>query len=300
MSQLLASLQLTAVAEQWPTAGQFGLDRAVDLEAWLDSLAGAQPYRSDSENREAEGLFLRASEWIGRHLSEMQQEVLTAGIPQRLVNLISKWQEDKSTVITMNYDTLVERCVIEHCGQLGFPDYPARAVNAVRAVPLPTTAADGVAGTTGDWALPEAFCLAKLHGSIDWQHPGRTGRGMPIYAVGIDISEGSLYEMPQMSPYIIPPCFTKGPMFEHEIIRENWHVARRGLERAEELVVMGYSLPPADTTVVQMLRDYAPSNITLLDLEPDLQNRYEHLLATAVDMPMYEDPIWAWTAEAAK
>lgn len=296
MKPLLGSLKRAAQAERWPTADRLGLEGADDLEAWLDSLAVAQPYRSDAENHEAEGLFLRASEWIARHLADVQHEALMTGFPSLFADLVAFWQAAKCTVITMNYDTLVERCVLECSDRVRIMDLPNRRVNAVRAVPLPTTAADGVAGTTGDWVLPEAFSLAKLHGSIDWQHPGGTGRGMPIYAVGIDVSEQTSHEMAQMSPYIIPPCFTKGPLFDHEIIRENWHVARRGLERAEELVVMGYSLPPADTAVVQMLRENAPDKITLLDTDKKLKKRYEDLLDATIETVDSDIPIWDWTS----
>lgn len=200
----------------------------------------------------------------------------------------------------MNYDTLVEQRVLKNHDHLNNSFFPDRILNAVRTVPLATTGADLVAGSTSEattFEMPwKVLRLAKLHGSIDWQYPGNTDRGLPVYAVGIDGLSHRAHEMPQMTPYIIPPCFTKGPMFDHEVIRGNWHSARDGLERAEELVVMGYSLPPADTTVVQMLGDYAPDKITLLDTNKTLKQQYEELLGATVETIDSDNPIWDWTS----
>lgn len=296
MAPLLRSLQDAAEAEQWPTAESFGLSEADDLETWLDSLSVPQPYRSDAENREAEGLFLRASAWIGRHLSAVQEDALGTGAPRLLENLLYLWQHTKCTVISMNYDTLVERCVIQLRGYFGLPRAADQAVNAVRAVPLPAAGTDKNREENERGTLPGAFRLAKLHGSLDWWHAGGSGRGTPILAPGYDTDKEAPHKMMgQMVPYIIPPCFTKGPMFDHEIIRENWHVARRGLESAEELVVMGYSLPSADTSVVGLLRSCAPDKITLLDTDPQLKRHYEAVLAATVDAPSSPDPISDWT-----
>ena len=297
MQHLLVSLQEAAAVEQWPTASQFGLNRAVDLEAWLDSLVVAQPYRSDSENLEAAGLFRRASGWIGRHLTHVQEKVCESALPPKLVHLVAHWQDTKCTVISMNYDTRIERCVVQDRALLGLTDFADRAVNAVRAVPLPIAGGGDVGGPIRRETLLDAFCFAKLHGSVDWQYPGGTGRGLAMFATGYDVSEETPHEMlRQMQRYIIPPSFAKGPMFDHEIIRENWHVARRGLKRSRELTVMGYSLPPADTAVVQMLREYAPNKIVLLDKNRELKDHYETLLEATVEIPEYEDPIWEWAA----
>ena len=293
MAALLQSLQQTAGGERWELVGRFGLSRSDNLEAWLDSLAAPMPYRSEAENTEAAALFLRVAEWLARHLAATEAQAFQIGYPGRLVDLLRHWQANRSTVITLNYDTIIERCVEARSDGIGVAG-GALAANGIRAVPLSPTSAYRGAARLGGGSRPDGFRLAKLHGSIDWQYPGGGGRGLPIFAVDTDQDDEAQRGLAQMVPYIIPPCFTKMPLFDHEIIRQNWYVARQGLQRAEELVVMGYSLPTADTAVVQMLRAHAPDRIVLLDTNTKLKEHYEMLLGAAVEMPSSGNPIWEW------
>ncbi|WP_420443804.1 hypothetical protein [Candidatus Poriferisodalis sp.] len=296
MSALLFALKQTVEDEGWPLTQRFGLPHADDLESWLDSLATPQPYRSDAENTEAAAVFHRIADWLGRYITEVERESFQGAHPVVIFDLLRLWQSNLSTVITLNYDTIIERCVEARPDYIGLREAGVLAANAIRAVPLSPTSAYSGAMRLGDATLPAAFRLAKLHGSVDWQYPGESGRGQPIYAIDTDHEDEAQGRLRHLVPYIIPPCFSKVPLFNHEIIRQNWHAARQGLERAQRLVVMGYSLPPADTAVVQMLRTYAPKNITLLDTDPTLKQRYETLLGAAVEMPDTGDPIWDWTA----
>lgn len=296
MSGVLDRLKRVVRRERWPTAKHFGLYETKNVEAWLDSLVVAAPYRSETENAEALALFLRAAQWLANDLAAAEQQAFQTRFPQPLVDLLTHWQADCCTVITMNYDTIVEHCAVRHRQEIGIEAAENTVANAIRAVPLtPTSTYRGGAQAMSDSPIP-AFRLPKLHGSIDWQFPGGTGRGLPIYAVDTLPVFDSKDALPQFVPYIIPPVFTKMAMFDHEIIQQNWQVAQQGLMRAEELVVMGYSLPPADTTVVHMLASHAPPQVTLLDPDPSLRQRYEDLSGAEVDWWHHNDPISAWTS----
>ena len=296
MPALLAALRFTADDEDWPLARRLGLPEAADLELWLDSLASPQPYRSDTENAEAAALFGRVADWVGRYIAEVERESFQVGLPARIYDLLRLWQSNLSTVITLNYDTIIERCVEARPDDIGLAGAGVLVANAIRAVPLSPTSAYGGTMRIGDGTRPPAFRLAKLHGSVDWQFPGESGRGQPIYAIDTDHDDETEGRLAHLVPYIIPPCFAKVPLFDHEIVRQNWHAARQGLERAERLVVMGYSLPPADTAVVQMLRTFAPQNITLLDIDSSLKGKYEGLLGATVEVLDTSDPVWDWIA----
>ena len=234
MPDLLSALRFTADDEDWPLAQRFGLAEAVDLESWLDSLATPQPYRSDTENTEAAAMFQRVADWIGRYITEIERESFQAGLPALVFDLLKLWQSNLSTVITLNYDTIIERCVEARPDYIGLEAAGVLAANAIRAARLSPTSAYGGTMRLGDGTLPAAFRLAKLHGSIDWQFPGESGRGrgQPIYAIDTDHDDATKGRLAHLVPYIIPPCFTKVPLFNHEIIRQNWHAARHALERA--------------------------------------------------------------------
>lgn len=298
MSTVLETLKNLAAREQWELAPVFDLSSADELESWLDSLATPMPFRSESENAEATALYLRIAEWLGRYFKALEAQAFQVGHPEHLVDLLRHWQTSRSTVVTLNYDTIIERCVETRRDDIGVSG-GLLAANTIRSVPLsPTSAYMGIGRLGGDVA-PDGFRLAKLHGSIDWQYSGGSGRGQPIYAIDTDHDDEGQRGLAQMVPYIIPPCFTKTSMFDHEVIRQNWQIARRGIRRAEELVVMGYSLPSADTAVVHMLRAHAPDKIVLLDTNPKLKDHYEMLLEAEVEMPHKDNPIWRWVSEIA-
>ena len=81
MRTLMDSLKRTSDEERWPAAISTDLPGAHDLESWLDSLAVAQPYRTDVENAEAAGLFRRVTAWLGDYLSDIQWKSFGERLP---------------------------------------------------------------------------------------------------------------------------------------------------------------------------------------------------------------------------
>lgn len=294
MRTLLDELKRTSDEEQWTAAISTGLPSAHDLESWLDSLAIPQPYRTDVENAEAAGLFRRVTAWLGDYLSDIQSRSFENGYPPWLITLLAHWQITQCTVITMNYDTIIERCVDTHHEEIGLSNAGALPASNIRATPMtPASAFRGVGRLDGG-APAQSFRLAKLHGSLDWMYPGGSGRGLPIYTLDTDRDTESQNTLPHLVPYIVPPSFAKVQLFEHEILRQNWHVARQGLQDSSELVVMGYSLPPADTAVVQMLRVFGPRKVTVLDTNPGIAPRYQETLPGEIESITTSDPIGDW------
>ena len=47
-------------------------------------------------------------------------------------------------------------------------------------------------------------------------------------------------------PYIIPPITEKASVFRHEALRAIWRRAANGINSAEDIYLIGYSLPPTD------------------------------------------------------
>ena len=172
MRTLMDSLKRTSDEERWPAAISTDLPGAHDLESWLDSLAVAQPYRTDVENAEAAGLFRRVTAWLGDYLSDIQWKSFENGYPPWLIRLLTHWQNTQCTVITMNYDTIIERCVDAHHDDIGLSDAGALPASNIRATPMtPASAFRGVGRLDGG-APVQSFRLAKLHGSLDWMYPG--------------------------------------------------------------------------------------------------------------------------------
>jgi hypothetical protein len=127
--------------------------------------------------------------------------------------------------------------------------------------------------------------LLKLHGSLSWRYPGPgSTAGDPIYDLGVSGSgwdvEGigpapfgngrpNAYKLSvDRKPMIVPPAAVKSPYYKNRTLQELWRLAAEALSQAEELVMMGFSLPQTDLLVSSMLTTTLPkrSNITPVDL----------------------------------
>jgi hypothetical protein len=54
-------------------------------------------------------------------------------------------------------------------------------------------------------------------------------------------------------PMIVPPAAVKSPYYGNHLIRAMWRQAAEALRKADELVIMGFSLPPSDQIVSSLL-----------------------------------------------
>lgn len=133
------------------------------FEDWLSRLAENQPDLWEEENHHNRGYFSRISRTIGEILDASEKQAisddawLTTWL-DRFVAVLHAWQ---STVITFNYDNLIERAVNSH-NLLDFSNENQRVVSSdlIGQVPVPPDAVVGGPLST--------FRLLKLHGSVDW------------------------------------------------------------------------------------------------------------------------------------
>jgi hypothetical protein len=243
-----------------------------DFEKALTFLSQGKPWLSEAENLRHKALFLDLGNAIRAVFTECAADPGLIGsnvVPMWLQYLIYYWHTKRSTVITLNYDTLIERVA----GDQGWK----------RTVGIPTTelyplsltpAAQRRSGTWGADPL-DTFKLYKLHGSINWFYSGRSAfYGEPIYYIpcigGLDSLFGAhpTPEDPEAEqrasvrdkvPLIVPPTLDKSVFFEHESLRDLWFQAGRAISNASRIYCIGYSLPPSDLTMAQFLKTCAPS-----------------------------------------
>jgi hypothetical protein len=122
-----------AVSHEMPTLRELSkavtLPRAVgsapseaqetDFESALTFLAQDQPWLTPGENLKNRASFLEASRRIANLLSERQARALNASPPPWLLKLVRWWMDTACTVITTNYDVLIERAYKELRGEEG-------------------------------------------------------------------------------------------------------------------------------------------------------------------------------------
>ena len=206
--------------------------------------------------------------------------------PEWLNSLIEHWHSQRCTVITLNYDTLVERASRD------LPKENGTKISAYFMYPpyfSPLSSRRGGAFGFAPSKL-ETFKYLKLHGSTNWHYSGRENfYGETIY-YSYDSSWGqerqeselkSLANAGDKEALIIPPVTEKTTYFNNETVRRLWQEASDALLSATRVFVIGYSLPVSDLGMQFFLKHSLPIRGTtwyIVDTSKRVLPRYRRLL----------------------
>ncbi len=283
------------------------LDAIDNVEHWLTLLADPAPWLSYAEQQRNSALFSEVSQAIFDVLTAMQVTASLEAPPTWLLPLVKYWHRMQSTVITFNYDFLVELAYLQAVS----PDPGSTNVPSdLYSIPV-TPAALRVAPVYGH-KKRETFRLLKLHGSLDWWYSGPQAEASdPIYGMawtgnfahGItwhwgDIGGRLLVE--DKFPMLIPPAATKTPFYRNRLIARQWAQAGEALNQADELVMMGYSAPLTDLTVSTLIAtQFKGSTIIPVNRDRSVVDRLEELrskvnLPTVLDVFIDDAAIENW------
>lgn len=138
--------------------------------------------------------------------------------------------------------------------------------------------------------------VLKLHGSLNWFYKARSSEDAKnsirapkgqIHCLanrrvlsGLRTQSGR--KLVHLLPLVVPPIYEKGPLYRRQI-GGIWTKAREALERAQELVVFGYSFPDADYGARSLLRGAFHQNteiesVTVVDVSSSVASRVADLL----------------------
>ena len=223
-------------------------------------------------------------EYIIFALLQHQLQGLTHNYYRDLLSTVRTQNGSAPNVISLNYDIIADNTMChlaESEGIIGFPDYTVDI-------------------STDVYRNADKFGrLLKLHGSLNWLYcPGcqrldigidESGRGMvkvldqlyiedplePRYGChGSPCSECSA----NVRPVLITPTHLKD--YRNPQIARVWHQADRMLRQADSAYIIGYSLPEDDVDVTYLLKrgleNVEPSNITVVEFDPDRRGLREH------------------------
>lgn len=205
--------------------------------------------------------------------------------------------EAKSTVITFNYDLLLENLLTKY----GWQPYHGYGVN----VPPVYEAMPTARHTYLRQSLNEAsdmrwheVTLLKLHGSINWgipliaadkneeifQLPAKGGVSMADFALKTDF--GAPFTM-YFKPVIVPPVLDKSSWLQNRPFRVIWNMAMESIAEAEQITFIGYSLPVTDFMAEFMFRQgvnliTAERKITVIapNASTELRKRYDDVFGS--------------------
>lgn len=153
------------------------------FETWLSRLAEPQPHLSAAANAENWATFLRVAAAMASVVSAREFQAASSFPPGWFSELLTMLHYRQATIISLNYDRLVEVGVQSHrfwaeplrtvtvSDVLG--DLPPRVRPIMATPPSPLIPAlSSAAGPSELPALVPTFHLLKLHGSLGWYTAG--------------------------------------------------------------------------------------------------------------------------------
>ena len=256
-----------------------------NIELWMTYLSQPQPWLKNHDNDYNRSIAGRIRQQIKEIIDDCTSRAARFDAPDWLNSLIKCWHERHATIITLNYDTLIERAsrelrITERVQRiLAMQMYPPYFSNVV--------SRSGV-GLFGEDNL-NTFSYLKLHGSVNWHYSGRdVFYGETIFfsdvpPLGADYSEkekslGMLSK--DKETLIIPPVNEKTTYFNNETVKRLWQDAGSALANARRVFVIGYSLPVSDLGMWLFMKNNQPNPSTpiyIVDTNPEVITRYEKL-----------------------
>lgn len=222
------------------------------------------------------------------------------------------------SIITFNYDLLIERCLAELSKVKGgalfhFPGC-YRLSHIERSHLLlaekPPEPFDGPS------LLHEGVPIYKLHGSLNWYSAHKSQSPTPrqlfkdtrqIYVVRspvISTKKGLSYKRTRrrlyMHPVIVPPVSGKRIMMHREIAAI-WGQAAKALQSAERIVIVGYSCPPLDLESRILLSENLrknPNKKNVYVVDPNSKEAAKFSTICGVDHMTIYDSLNDWIRDA--
>lgn len=253
-----------AVQETLGLAWPSGHDR-MSFEEKLTLLSTSLPFLEGYRNTQRRAQAEQITAALADELDARETVAASGAAPTWLLQLIGLWNAERATVLTFNYDTLVEQAVTTlrpsvlrssssdestastvHGSQVVYPAPPAVGIRTFRDQ-------DGPSG--------ESFQLLKLHGSLNWFWS--LGDGSTIvrqpYIQGFDeaadTAGSELAGVRTLDRFLVPPVLSKDSYYNVNLVHMLWRSAYEAVRSASRLTVIGYSMPAGDRIAAELLRE---------------------------------------------
>ncbi|WP_375406011.1 hypothetical protein [uncultured Amnibacterium sp.] len=249
-----------------------------DLEAYLSYIGADQPWLSDENNLRNRALFSETVIAVRDVIVHAEAQTSRDGVPEWLARLAWQWSRDRTSILTFNYDTLLEE-PLRMASRAG-------TLADLYMVPIVERQAPGwgsMFSTSGPQKSPAE--LFKMHGSVNWLHGGEAAPVTDPLILRYPDNDGEA--LPRSSriygglrPFIVPPTSVKNRYYDRVGLRAQWQTAADRLQAADRLTVIGYSLPATDvgsTSFLQTNLD-AEAIVEVVDPCADVASRFREVV----------------------
>lgn len=194
--------------------------------------------RSNGKNLKAAGVYSDLVDCIiNELLTAMRKKLASGRLPQQYTMFADRCLTTDSTIITFNWDHIVEWLIYRKFGCLNYCLDNTRRVDK----------------SIGDFS--SGVKLLKLHGSVNWLYCDNSKHPIRIYNTWK--AQENKQEVcgkcnRQLSKMIVPPVWHKRPFAQR--IGELWEIAADELCVADRIVIIGYSLPDGDLSAKNLFK----------------------------------------------
>jgi len=304
-----------AINEEMPLTDELGatirarLKDEIDLteldsqsfEEWLTLRVTAMPFLERYENAKRLSEAERVIAEVASVIKEKTERASANPLPLWLAQLIALWQAEHALVITFNYDTLLERAINDV--RPTTPGNSAPNVSFADAIVHPAPQAPSAAIYADLSSSRETpFQVLKPHGSINWHWSSGdpTGSTLTRTRERSTFSGNALYNGDRdsggaslLDHFLTPPVTSKASYYSLALAQILWRSASAAIHNATSVSLIGYSMPPADLTTVELLRRLgAESTLNLVDAFPGSRDVPTSLAARVSGLGSKELAIW--------
>lgn len=220
-----------------------------NIEELLTFLNTDFPWKDQIQKKQDEALYEALTREVAKTIRNIGKNPDYPSLIQNetknidATKLIQYINENKYPVITLNYDTLFEELTLSNYksknGKINYSD-----LYQIPIIDLENRLGQGY---LSDWNDDVIKCshLLKLHGSVNWYFSKMSNS---LYYEH-NLPQNLQYLKDDLAPYIIPPVLDKNSLYNHQLIKLQWQKAHDYIKDAEEIYIIGFSLPQTDISV---------------------------------------------------
>ena len=231
-----------------------------NFEEILTLLYQEFPWKEIEEKHIFKVLYFYISKILHKIINDNQIRGGNYSNNENLISFIKYITEHKSTVITFNYDTILETVTNQIFKGKFLTINDIYPINLEELIPINAQIHPKLDG----------FKLYKLHGSINWFY--RNDKSNRLF-LKQDLGEDVDKALTGMIPFIVPPVFDKNSFMGFDIIGALWKEAKKEISCAEKIYILGYSLPESDLITRLMLKYNINklSEIFIVNIDPKIK-----------------------------